>query len=513
VRTIGLRIILRNIFSNWTGYLITILVGFFLAPFVLHHLGNTGYGVWTLVLSLTGYFGLLDLGIRSSVGRFVARHVALCDADKVNRTVSTAMTILSCGGLLALLATAVIELNFDRFKVGADLQGTAKAALLVAGIQIACSLPLGVFGAVLVALERFDIMTGVTIAGAVTRAALIVVFLKSGHSLIAMASIALVVGVAEYTAMGISAKALYRPLAISRRFVDRAAGKELMNFGMYRFVWTIANQLIFYTDSLVIGMFLGASDITFYAIAGSLITYGRNIVSLATDPLYPMATRMDSKNDREGLRQLQILGTRIGLLVGLPLCLGLVFLGKQFISLWMGPQYAWSASILIVLTIPQFSSMSQYVSALVLAGMARHKILAYVALGEGIANLALSIVLVRRIGAIGVAWGTVIPHLISTTVVIPFYTLRTLKLSVRTYVIQGFLRPILCAIPVAALCYGFSQYVETPTWLTFGSEVAVVGVVLAITGYFICLTTEQQASISGKLHGLMRREAAVIDGA
>ena len=59
-----MRVILRNIFSNWTGYLITILVGFFLAPFVLHHLGNTGYGVWTLVLSLTGYFGLLDLGIR-----------------------------------------------------------------------------------------------------------------------------------------------------------------------------------------------------------------------------------------------------------------------------------------------------------------------------------------------------------------------------------------------------------------------------------------------------------------
>ena len=78
-----MRRVLRNIFSNWTGYFVTVVVGFFLAPFVLHHLGNTGYGVWTLVLSLTGYFGLLDLGIRSSVGRFVARYVALADEDQV----------------------------------------------------------------------------------------------------------------------------------------------------------------------------------------------------------------------------------------------------------------------------------------------------------------------------------------------------------------------------------------------------------------------------------------------
>jgi O-antigen/teichoic acid export membrane protein len=179
----------------------------------------------------------------------------------------------------------------------------------------------------------------------------------------------------------------------------------------------------------------------------------------------------------------------------------------------MGPQYAWSAAILIVLTIPQFTSMSQYVSALVLAGMARHKILAYVALGEGVANLLLSIVLVKRIGVIGVAWGTVIPHLISTTLVIPFYTLRILRMSVREYVGRGFVRPILCSLPIAVLCYGFSQYVATPTWMTFAGEVAAVAVVLGITGYCICLTAAQQASIMGKLHGFMRREAAIVDGA
>src|ERR1019366_9982088 len=78
---IRLRTITRNVLSTWSGYVATLLIGFFLAPFIVHRLGNTGYGVWTLVVSLTGYFGLLDLGLRQSVGRFVAHHVALQDHD------------------------------------------------------------------------------------------------------------------------------------------------------------------------------------------------------------------------------------------------------------------------------------------------------------------------------------------------------------------------------------------------------------------------------------------------
>ena len=54
--------VFRNVVANWASYVVTAVVGFLLAPLLLHRLGNTGYGLWTLVLSLTGYFGLLDLG-------------------------------------------------------------------------------------------------------------------------------------------------------------------------------------------------------------------------------------------------------------------------------------------------------------------------------------------------------------------------------------------------------------------------------------------------------------------
>jgi O-antigen/teichoic acid export membrane protein len=506
---VHLRSILRNIFSNWASYLVTALVGFFLAPLVVHSLGNTGYGLWTLVLSLTGYFGLLDLGIRSSVGRFVARYVALGDEEGVNRTVTTAFTMLTAGGTLAFLVTlVVVGFFFDSFKIEPQFRSAGRVALLITGLNVSCILPVGVCSAILIALERFDVLSGVTIIGELIRAALVVTMLKLGHGVVALAVIMLVITALQYSAMAVFVKKLYAPLRLRLRFINRHTFRELFGFGIYRFFWIVANQLIFYSDSVVIGIFLGAGAITYYAIAGSVINYGRNVVSLVTDTFYPAATRMDANKNLVGLRELLLLGTKMALIVAVPLCLGFVFLGKQFIVLWMGKNYGSSATFLLVLTIPQLGSMSQYVSSLVLAGMARHRALAYFVLAEGVANLVLSIVLIKRIGLIGVAWGTVIPDLIFMMVVIPFYTLRVLKLRMREY-LKACLAPLLCGVPTAGLAYLCSITIESPTWPVFGGEVMAICLVFGTISYFLCLDTKQRASVATTFWIVFHREVAV----
>jgi O-antigen/teichoic acid export membrane protein len=511
---VHLRTILRNVLSTWVGYAVTILVGFLMAPYVVHHLGNTGYGVWTLVMALTGYFGMLDIGIRQSVSRFVARYLALKDEDSVNRTVSTAIAMLAGGGLLALLATIALRIGFGVFHVGIELQDAAKTAMLLAGLNISLALPMSVFSATLIALERFDVITGVTILGAITRATLVVTFLNLGHGIVTLALIWLLVGFAEYLAMAICTKRLYRPLRLRWRYVERVRCKELFGFGIYRFIWIVANQLIFYSDSLVIGAFLNAAAITYFTIAGSLINYGRNIVSLATDTLYPAASRLDAQNDRAGLCDLLVFGARIGLFIGIPLCCGFLFLGHDFIALWMGPRYALSATILVILTIPQFTSMSQYISALILVGMARHKVLAFVALAEGAANLVLSILLVRKMGLIGVAWGTVVPHLISTSLVLPWYTLYALDMKPVDYFSRTFVKPLLAAIPGAVVCYALSVTVTASSWIRFAGEVAIVCAVFAVTTYLFCLSTSEKAKLRQLAQKVLQRrrvaEAATL---
>src|SRR5260370_41004556 len=68
--------ILKNVGSSWFSLGLNILAGLFLSPYILHRLGDAAFGLWVLVFSITGYYGLFDLGIRSSIVRYVASYSA-----------------------------------------------------------------------------------------------------------------------------------------------------------------------------------------------------------------------------------------------------------------------------------------------------------------------------------------------------------------------------------------------------------------------------------------------------
>src|SRR5579864_3509902 len=149
--------VFRNVLSNWSTYLLAIGINFFLSPYVVRHLGNVGYGVWTLILSLTGYLGLLDLGVRGAVTRYVAKFHAESKPQEASEIASSAMMIFGSTGLIAIL----ISLFFAFFVIGhmqvpPQYLTAARIVLLITGLNIAVSLVNGVFGGILVGLQRFD---------------------------------------------------------------------------------------------------------------------------------------------------------------------------------------------------------------------------------------------------------------------------------------------------------------------------------------------------------------------
>ncbi len=84
------RQILKNVGSSWSALATNVLVGIFLSPFILHRLGDAAFGIWVLIFSVTGYYGLFDLGIRSSIIRYVSKYTAIGDKEKLTQFVSTA---------------------------------------------------------------------------------------------------------------------------------------------------------------------------------------------------------------------------------------------------------------------------------------------------------------------------------------------------------------------------------------------------------------------------------------
>src|SRR5262245_26248868 len=134
---------------------------FFLSPLVVHRLGNVAYGVWTLVNSITGYMGLLDLGFRGAVTRFVAQHHARGEHHQSSRVISTALWMRLWLGLFLVLASIILgKLAVVLFQIPPEMASAAQFAIAVTGANLAVNLIFGVFGGVLVALQRFDLLSG-----------------------------------------------------------------------------------------------------------------------------------------------------------------------------------------------------------------------------------------------------------------------------------------------------------------------------------------------------------------
>ncbi len=111
------RRIAQNILSNWLALAVTTLAGFFMSPFVVHHLGNVAYGVWVIIGSLVSYMNLLDLGLRGAVTRFVSKGNTQENHEESSQAVSGALWIRLWISLAIVLAGLLLSFGFNRFRL------------------------------------------------------------------------------------------------------------------------------------------------------------------------------------------------------------------------------------------------------------------------------------------------------------------------------------------------------------------------------------------------------------
>jgi O-antigen/teichoic acid export membrane protein len=448
------RLLARGVFANWTAYAVAIITAFFLSPFIVHNLGNIAYGVWVIANSSIAYMALLDLGMRGAVTHFVAKHHARAEHVDSSRAVSAALGFRILIALAIVLASFVLALEASHiFRIPLDMSRAARWAIILTGLNLAFSLVVGVFGGVVAALNRFDLTSGVSITQTVFSALGIVWVLEKGHGIVALALVQLVVSLILNAVTVLLCFRVYPDLRISFRFLDLGILKPFWKYSFYLFIIGVTGRIIYYTDNLVVGAFLSAQAVTFYAIGGRFIEYLGELGASLSQTVMPMASELAARNQEDQLRRLLIQGTRACLLVSLPVGLVLCFRGPTFIGLWMGTQYAQpSGEVLRILLLSIIALAGNRVAANIVFGLGKHRPFALWQSGEAVANLALSIYLVRKIGIVGVAWGTVFPSLFTQLVIWPRYISNLLGLKVWTYFWQAWFRPSMAIVPFGLAC-------------------------------------------------------------
>jgi O-antigen/teichoic acid export membrane protein len=489
--------IARNVFSNWGSFGFSMAVNFFVAPIVVGHLGNAGYGVWTLVVSLTGYLGLLDFGVRGAVTRYTARFHTQGDHDRAGGVASSALAIFAAAGFLAILIALVVSVLFlDAFNIPHEYLRSARIVLILTGISVAVSLVTGVFGGILVGLQRFDLQNALEVAVAGMRAATIVLVLRSGRGIVALAAVQLAFTLVRGVAAIVISFRQYPELRIGPAKVKKEHLRLIASFSMFSFLYYVGTNLVFYTDSVVIGAFLPVGMITFFAIGASLVEYSRALVTGISQTMSPLASSLEARGDEEGLRRSLLFGCRTATMVMLPVATTFMIRGGSFIGLWMGPQYAEpSGRVLWVLSLTMLLWPAGHLASSVMFGISKHKPLVPLMLAEGLTNLALSVAWIRSAGILGVAWGTVVPSLASSLVFWPWYVRRTLGIRVSAYVVSSWVRPGVAIVPFALASLAVEKLWPASKLFVFLLQVGSLLPLVLLTYWLVCLDRDQRESI------------------
>jgi O-antigen/teichoic acid export membrane protein len=464
----------KNVGSSWFSLGVNILVGIFLSPFILHRLGDTAFGIWVLIFSVTGYYGLFDLGIRSSVIRYVSTYTAAGDQEGLARLINTSLATYTGIGTVAMMVTLACSLFVDRlFRIPPEFLTTARWLFLMVGAAVAFGFPTGVFGGVLEGTQRFYFVNLTNLISTLLRAGLIVLALTHGYGLLTVAFITVVLPIlGSLVRAGIVLHIL--PIRFGWKYVDRGSLREIANYSAVSFILMIAYKLRFKTDEIVIGTFLSVTAITYFSIGDRLLDYAAEVVSSLAQIFVPMSGQSHAKGDMNRLRTILVAGNRACALIILPITAVLIILGKSVITAWVGARYV-SASypVLLVLVIPMTFSLSQAASARILYGMARHRSLAWVTLMESAANLFLSIVLIRPFGIVGDAAGTAIPLLCTTLFFLPRHLCRLLSVRMGTFLREAYTLPLLLSVPLVATLLLMRRWFFAHNYLELGLQILI----------------------------------------
>lgn len=481
------RHIVRNVFSNWLGTAATMAVGFFLSPFLVHRLGDVAYGIWVLAISSISYLGALDLGMRSSVLRFVSKGHTTGDHEGASAALSAALWVRLQISVVVLLLSGILAYVFPLlFKVPPDLAMSARIAVGIIGFNLALTMSLGVFGGVISGLNRYDLQTAVTLVQMVIRVVGVIIVLRQHRGIVAIAVCELIAALVGNVLLLVIARRIYPQLRVFFKRPDREVLRSLWSYSFYAFLTTIAIQLVYQTDNLVVGTFVSTSMVTFYAIGNSLCRYTDQFTSAMTMSFVPAASTYEAAGNTEKLQSLYRVGTRAMMALYLPILVTLLVRGRTFIGLWMGARYAHvSGTVLIILGTALLFSQANNTAFAIAFGTEKHKIIAKWAVGEGFANLALSITLVHWLGVYGVAIGTLIPSLIVQLIFWPRYVSRLVGMKSWEIFTKVWGPMLLSAVPFAGLSFVIeTHYPPRNMLIFFGQTALILPIFFLVSGVF-----------------------------
>lgn len=476
--------LVSNVLFVWAGQMVFFVAGFILPRLIDNKLGQEVLGVWDFSWSLVTYFGFVDMGIMSSVNRYVARHWGKQDIEGVNCVLSSATAVLFVAGFLVLLATAVVVVTLPVWfgeRLNHDYVVITQKSVFCLGVMLSVGTALGAYNGVLTGCHRWELQSIRNSSWRFIAAVSMIIALWLGAGLVTLAAITAVCEILSCLTLVTLAYRVCPGLQLSYSHARWGTIKELYIYGGKALIPTISEMLLNQTTSVLIIGALGPAALALFTRPRSLLRQMDTLERKMAMILTPTTSSLDVFGHLDEIERLLIKSVRYSVYLTLPLVLVLVIFGGAVLRLWMGPNYAnWILPAILAIGFLGTSiqtpilSMLQGLNAHGRAGLGQ---LIGSVLSAGAVFISLKFL---HSGLAGAAVAVTVPLLLVNLIYLPMLLCRRLGHGLGEFYHQVAVRPMLHVLPFAvALVIGRQIFKTYPVPAL--AICAIGGLVLAIS--------------------------------
>ena len=373
-------------------------------PVMLRLLGQSEYGLYTLVSGFISNLSLMSFGLGSAYMRFFSRAEVQEGEDGVARINGMFFTIFAFIGVLSLLVGGVLVANVHNIfaaKLTAQEIDTARVLMALLVINIAISFPLSVFTSYITAMERFFFQRIITMIRTVLNPIVMLPLLLMGYGSVSLVLVTLILSAFTDLCSFLYCRNKLRMRVIFGHFDFRLL-REMGGFSFFIFLNMIIDQINWTVDTTILGIISGTTATAIYGVGSQIHRYYMALSTSISGVFTPQINRIVARGEGDG--QLTRLFTRVGRIQFMLLMLvltGFLFVGSPFVRAWGGEEYAGAYPIALMLLIPVTVPLIQNLGIEIQRAKNMHQFRSKVYFFMALGNVLVSIPLGMRYGGLG----------------------------------------------------------------------------------------------------------------
>lgn len=409
---------------NYTVIILNILVGLLYTPFLLRMLGQSEYGLYSLVASVISYLTLLDLGFGNAITRFTAKFRAEGRTVEQYEMFGMFLILYSVIGLVSMVVGGYLYMHVDTWFASSmtveELEKT-RIILMLLVFNLAFTFPMSLFGAIVLAYERFVFPKVVNILRILLNTGIMILLLEMGYRVIAMVVLQTI-----FNVLSLLCNFWYCKYKLHIRIFFRNFRKEFLKevsvYSFWIFLSVIMDRIYWSTGQFVLAMYVNTAAVAIFAVAIQLSILYMSFSTSISGVFLPKVTQMvASSNDSKEISDLFIRTGRIQYIVMVLILSGFTVFGHDFIRLWAGEGYDETYVIALIfffsLTVPMIQNLG--VTILQARNQMKFRSLLYLFIAG--VSLYLQVLLSKKYGGVGCSLAIAAALLVGQGLIMNFY--------------------------------------------------------------------------------------------